>query len=501
MKKVTWLLMGVIFFSGLHSVFASLTINEIMYAPGNGSDYEWVEIFNSGSSPIDLDNYRFFHGPSESSSTSGPLSLRNGTTTILQPSEYAIIGKSPSVVTDYTWLNFSGMILSASTVSLPDSGDNTYIAISDPNKTVLDYVKYDPSLGGSKDSGTSLSKINNIWSGATPTPGITNEIITSLSSPTASTSSSSSYTSSGTAGTTTETKIKIVEEPKIKTQITAKNLVFAGIPLSFQGTAFGYNNEKLQYGKYFWNFGDGDSKELKASDINMQKFTHTYFYPGEYNVNLEYYSNYYGDTPDASAKMTIKVVGADLLISAVGNEKDFFVELSNNTNYDADISNWILVSSVKNFTFPKNTIINSKKKMTISSNLTHFSIEDKNTLKLLNSQRELIFDYSASIIVPVVAVVAKTSNKNVEKTVEPKISISQDLEVIKPIPIVDRQIPVENLTASVVESNIIKDNPIRTYFLTTILTVFLGISAGTVYFIRQRKTVSKLGDDFKILDE
>ena len=146
--------------------YADLIVNEIMYAPVTGSDYEWVEIFNSGNSAIDLNNYRFFHGETNS----GPLTLRNGTTSVLQPSAYAIITKSQ---TNYSWLNFSGMILSASTLSLPDSGDNIFIAISDPNKVIFDSIKYDPSLGGSKESGNSLSKINNVWIGAAPTlPGI-----------------------------------------------------------------------------------------------------------------------------------------------------------------------------------------------------------------------------------------------------------------------------------------------------------------------------------------
>ena len=59
----------------------------------------------------------------------------------------------------------------------------------------------------------------------------------------------------------------------------------------------------------------------------------------------------------------------------------------------------------------------------------------------------------------------------------------------------------ENLEASVISSDIVKDNPMRTYILTTIMTVFLGMSAGAVYFIRQKKTISNTGDDFSILDE
>ncbi|MEK7081136.1 MAG: lamin tail domain-containing protein [Patescibacteria group bacterium] len=152
-KKLILILVMVFFLSVSHFAQADVVINEVMYAPANGSNYEWVEIFNSGTTLVDLQGWRFFHGET----SSGPLTLRNGSTTIIQPSEYAIIAKSPSVVTNYAWLNFSGTILSASTLSLPDGIDNTYIAIaSDTNKTISNSVIYNTSLGGSKESGNSL---------------------------------------------------------------------------------------------------------------------------------------------------------------------------------------------------------------------------------------------------------------------------------------------------------------------------------------------------------
>src|SRR3989344_6654656 len=170
-KKTFLVLVGFAFLFPFNLVRADVIIDEIMYAPENGSNYEWIEIFNSGSESIDLESWRFFHGE-----TSGPLTLRNGDTTILQPSKYAIIAKSPSVVTNYDWLNFSGMILSASTISLPDSGDNTYIAISYSDQQIVDSITYDTSLGGSKESKTSLSNIDNVWKSGIPTPGEENEI-------------------------------------------------------------------------------------------------------------------------------------------------------------------------------------------------------------------------------------------------------------------------------------------------------------------------------------
>src|SRR3989344_6142006 len=146
-KKIILFSLFAVFFCDLNLARADVVINEIMYAPVGGSNYEWVEVYNSGSDSVDLSGWRFFH----SESTSGPLTLRNGDSAILQSGGYAVIAKNPSVVTSYDWLNFSGMIFSASSLSLPDSGDNTYIAVaSDANKTISNSVTYDTSLGGSK---------------------------------------------------------------------------------------------------------------------------------------------------------------------------------------------------------------------------------------------------------------------------------------------------------------------------------------------------------------
>jgi hypothetical protein len=153
-----------VFFSFAKFTHANLEITEIMYAPTAGADYEWVEIYNNGSSSVDLNKYRFFHGETNS----GPLTLRSGSTSVLPSSSYAIIARNS---TDYSWLNFSGMIFSASVLSLPDKMGNTYIAISDQDKNIIDSVIYDVSRGGSKTSKSSLSKINEVWKSGIPTPG------------------------------------------------------------------------------------------------------------------------------------------------------------------------------------------------------------------------------------------------------------------------------------------------------------------------------------------
>ncbi len=162
-----YLFIIIVFFSLVRLAQAEIEITEIMYAPIAGATYEWVEIYNNGLDSIDLNKYRFFHGQTNS----GPISIKIGDTTILQPSKYAIIAKS---LDDYSWLIFKDMIFSSSVLSLPDKIGNTYIAISDPDKNIIESLTYNPGNGGSKNSKTSLSKISGVWVSGIPTPGAQN---------------------------------------------------------------------------------------------------------------------------------------------------------------------------------------------------------------------------------------------------------------------------------------------------------------------------------------
>ena len=111
---------------------------------------------------------------------------------------------------------------------------------------------------------------------------------------------------------------------------------------------------------------------------------------------MEYYTNNYSQAPEIVNKIIVKVVTTTVVISKVGDEKDFFVELTNNANSDIDISNWFLKSNGKTFVLPKNSIILSKKQMTISGKITNFNLNDKYGLKLFSGSNELIYDYNFS---------------------------------------------------------------------------------------------------------
>ncbi|MCX6754354.1 MAG: lamin tail domain-containing protein [Candidatus Nomurabacteria bacterium] len=450
-----------IFFSWVNFAYANIEISEIMYSPEGGSNYEWVEIYNNGSTPVDLNKYRFFHGETNSS----PISLKSGSTSILQPSKYAVIAKSLS---DYSWLNFSDMIFSSSALSLPDSGDNTYIAISDANKTILDYTTYDVANGGSKASKSSLSKINGEWGSGMPTPGRTNQSNTNPNTDAVTSTNSTSdtvYSNSNSISTSSNVSNKDSGVLKVTTKIISPKIVVAGIPFLFSSQTTTNKGDTYAFGKMVWNFGNGMINQVNGAG----PFEYTYEYPGEYSMTLSYYSNNFNKQADATNRIIIKVVASEIYISSVGDETNPFIELENKSNYDITLSNWIVTAGTHYFIIPEGTTLLPGKKIKLSPKITGFTGEDIGSVVITNIKKEVIASY------PTIAKksVQKNSQFNNQKNDNPAIlneinnnSQSKDSQIIN----------LNDLSANASQSGVDVSNGTYAFIGLTII-VGMGIAA------------------------
>ena len=478
-----------IFLANWHFVYADLVINEVMYDLSgadstNSKSREWVEVYNNGSSDINIDAsiYRIYDG--------GANRTINGENNFTIPALSYVVwaGDKDTFLVDHP--GFSGTVYDTGITTLSNTGANLKIIRTDTVDPIDSFV-YTSSMGANGDDNT-IQKISNTWTSASPTPGVTNESSSSSSSTTNTSNSSNNISIPETENTPTSIASDIfnqssgdTKKQKIKTEIVVKNTVFTGVSLKFSAYTLGYYGEVLPYGRYFWNFGDGDAREMKVNEV--ENFTHTYFYPGDYVVSLEYYMSYYGDVPEAIDKMIIKVIDPNLVISNVGDEKDFFIEITNNGNTDADISKWILASQNSSFILPKNTIIEPRKKLILSGYITHFTFGDKETLQLLNSQRNLIYEYKK---------IEENKINNIVNTA-PKIN-TKIQEYVVPDNVSDEIVVKENLEANAISSVSDLDNsfvPIAAFVL------FLGTAGGAVYFLRRNKINMDNREDFELLDE
>lgn len=503
-KKLILVFVVVFLLFGFKLARANVVISEIMYNPAQDDDYnEWIELYNNGEE-IDLTNL-LVCGKSIASGyikhSDNSLNQDNGLT--LGANKFVIITDGGSGTDVLIPTGILALHVDSSTMCGGLSNNEDTVSIAGPGANSVGYTF---SQGAAGDGNSLQLMADGTWKACEPTPG-------SATLPSCGNSNSSgdgggssgggsndggnsggtSGSSSG-GGATAEPKNKTAPVAlKIRTQITAKTLAYVGIPFLLEGMAFGTDGQRLFIGKYFWNFGDGDSRETPVT--NNEKILHTYFYPGDYTVLFEYYPNTFTDTPDAFSQITIKVVPASISISRVGDAKDFFVELANNTGYNADLSNWSLTSATKKFTIPKNTILAPKKTLIISPRITNFSIEDKNTLKLINPEREVAFDYTTSP-----QPLPKREGQNITQL--PKSPLSRGLSN-------SSYLGKEKLGGMKMEATAINSGTIETetknssssMLFVGIFLLFVGASAGGVYFIRQKKFVPQIGNDFEILDE
>lgn len=455
----------------------------------DGGDIDWVEVYNPDSEDVDLTTLKLLISNSTSnhsiSSSSGGAVLHSG--------DYGVIvGSSFLSAYNTKWPN-TGSIFTSSFSLTNNAGK---IEINNGDKlSPLSTLTYESSHGAS-GNGKSLQKISGTWQESLPTPGKENILSSSTGNDdhttggntdtnTATDTSSTPSASSGSSSSANTSKTP--ETTKITTKIIAQNsAVFAGLYAKFKAEVIGTDGQPLFYGRYFWNFGDGDSKEMKVREGDT--VSHVYFYSGKYSVILEYYINDYGEIPDAKYLLSIDVLSADILISKVGDDKDFFVELSNNTNSNIDISKWMLMSGEKRFIFPKNTFIPSKNKIIFSPWITGLIYSDRNDLKLVDQNFKTVFDYGLSII-PVVNL-PPVARKSVAKNTAP----IEDFKFISET----EQEPATHLEAGVIESDVLEDG--GSVYIILLGLVVLTAGAG-VYFVRRSKIITKEEDDFEILDE
>jgi len=472
-KKFILILVGFIFLFSFKLVNASIIINEVQISP---TAERFVELYNTGSGDIDLTNWYLQRKTATGSDFSSLVSKTFFEGKSIGGNSYFVISKDSLGLTSFTLTESNVIQLKNSAQEIVDK---------------IGWGSVDSSVVGNPVEGKSIQKTGGNWIIASPTSGKNNNTVADTYFNEADNPDDDSLSNTNGQINTDETFIKNKTVPSIKAKILTKSVSFVGVPLEIGSNILGYKNETILPGKYFWNFGDGTS----LSTTNPVKFLHTYFYPGEYNISLEYYLRPSSQVSDALDHFALKVEPLSISISRVGDTQDFFVELTNNSNNEIDISNWILNTTLKNFIFPKNSFIGPNKKIIVSSRITGFVFGDKNNLKLISPTGEIIFVYNSS----------PTQNKIVYQN--SNTAIDQNIQEIKNnIGNIQEQNDIQdyknNLPASALLSDVQnKSNSNNHLFFGMFFALILGATT-CVYFIRRKKNIFKKdGDDFEILDE
>jgi len=143
--------------------FYPIVINEIMYdLSGSDSRREWVELYNKGTTTVDLSGWKLYENE-----TNHSLSQHQGGL-LLAENSYAIVADNSEIFLEDNPL-YTGILIE-SAFSL--NNESELIAIK--NQTLLiDSFSYNAEMGAS-GNGNSLQKFDDKWEEALPTPGAQN---------------------------------------------------------------------------------------------------------------------------------------------------------------------------------------------------------------------------------------------------------------------------------------------------------------------------------------
>lgn len=313
----------------------ALTITEIMYdVPGADTGREWVEVFNSGATAVDVTTYKLF----ENNVNHGITTLESYTNqeSMLPAGEYAIIADNTTKFLE-DWPQYAGYLFD-STFSLSNTGEE--LRVVDAHGVTTDTREYGPELGATGD-GATLQFIEGSLVASYSTPGAVNVFKPVDTTPVSSTASTSATHTSSIS--THESQVELtsaVEKTTIKISAGRDRLTTIHTPIHFSGSTF--DNNVAAKVQFHWNFGDGNTGRGRVTE-------HLYTYPGVYNVVLHAIAG----KERAVSRTEVIVVEPSIDVKSATTS----ILVHNKATTELNIGDFILKSANKTYALPKDTII------------------------------------------------------------------------------------------------------------------------------------------------
>jgi hypothetical protein len=315
------------------TTLASLKITEVMYDPeGADTNREWIEFYNAGEEVVVTgglgNSWRLYEESAAGSLKKRTFSFDGGGTSITIPSNtYAVIARdSEAFKQDFPLhegkLFFASMSLTNSEgrrLSLYDAEGNAKSAS----------VLYMP-LPEASGTGASLQlQEDGRWIAGLPTPGLENTTHEFFND-----EEEENEKEIEDVFLNTESDWPFVDDEKLYLDAGENRRVFAGEKVEFKVRTQLKNGNKQSSRSALWAFGNGDGE--KGTSVK-----YAYSRPGVYRVvvRIEHQGRLYQDAllVQVLETSTIKLERTDSDV----------VEITNNSHYEVDISNWSVKSGDK----------------------------------------------------------------------------------------------------------------------------------------------------------
>jgi hypothetical protein len=274
------------------------------------------------------------------------------------------------------------------------------------DKDVVSEGEYKIAVSFSQGSDTSLL-LGGLYtisvdfsSGSTVTSTTTDNTSTSTQATTTQ-ATSTTQTSTSTNATTstqviTKTVIKYVslhsssedlsdysDTTKFEISAGRERIGYVGTPIKFS-----VKNNASKIGNcsspiFSWTYGDG-SKDAG------ENISHTYKFPGEYNVIL----NGVCGSESAVSRTKIKILKPEVVFSLISSGD---LEISNFGKTEINIGGWGITTTIDNYLFPEDTIISASGKMILPKEYSKIYTEDFDSLSLIDPSKKVVFSLKNNI--------------------------------------------------------------------------------------------------------
>lgn len=363
-------------------VHAEISITEIAWMGTSTSQYEeWVELYNDGAEEVSLDGWKLF---------------KTGGTVLFSPigtipaGAYYLICRATTSLTDPLGgaCNEKGAFGGSGL-----NNTNDQLVLKDDSGDVKESL--DASGGWSAGDATNkqtMQKSESDWVTAVGTPGAETLSSGPVPDPDPDPTSNPNPTPPPTKDPKEKVE-KIEPDPVYKARMVIPDFGTAGVVIPMKATVTENGHDDFVSGRFEWSTGDGGSyKFLKNIPIN-----HIYYYPGTYQVVMQYYSDRFRDQPDTIHRKTITVVPSDIEILGYSHTEG--LQLKNGASKEIALDGWIIQSNNQEFIFPKFTTITKGATLALSPKVLGITIS-KDSIQLLNPSREIVGGYSYKHVAP-----------------------------------------------------------------------------------------------------
>lgn len=314
------------------SANATVIINEVAWMGTSVSpNAEWMELYNTGSDPIDITGWRLIAG------NGSPSIILTG---LIRTNEYFLLERT----SDATVPNISANQIY--TGALINSG--TTLSLINSSGSIVDYIDGGSNwmnIGGDNASKNTAQRTNNGWETATPTPGARNygvlppqqEVQNPITATTTDATQNILISPSGAPP-------KYMPIPSLRIITGKDRTVSVGADTIFSARVYDNKGNRRDEALVSWSFGDGMQR------VGGSVY-HSFYSPGEYLVVV------HAKTPDggeALEQRTITAKDASLKITSISSRG---ISLTNNGQRILDISLWRISMGGREFKIPENTQI------------------------------------------------------------------------------------------------------------------------------------------------